>query len=237
MGNRIIKDIRFYESQTVDDNSYPDNLGKIFQPTPDTNYIGQRISRKLNELNFCYGEVDHIYINLTTALNENELLISNRNLDKRIKYIDYGLLPTTYNSLSDFEKNQILKILTFKILKHISVSDIPNMQRVDEVKILTEKFDSEIRILYKAKETSNYKIEVSYQISPINATTRAVIEYLEKKDNSKRQYFVSLHNYEDIYYLIDTIVIKEGILVLNPKNSYTATLCNRKYNTPIKFKI
>lgn len=239
MADRIIKDIRYYESsvENIAGNSMPGNLGKIFHATGDTNYIGQRIARKLNELEFSYGEFDHIYINLTTAINENDLVISKRDIDKRIKYIDYGLLPATYNRLSNADKNRLIKTITFRILKHISIADNSNMQRIEEVELLMERDDSEIQILYKTKETANYKIEISYQIKPIGSATRAIVTYLDKKDNSERKAFIPLQWYEDIYSLIDTIVLKDGVLVFNPKKSYIAELSNNRYVTPIKLKI
>lgn len=236
MADRIIKDIRYYESNSVD-KLYPGDLGKIFHPTKDTIYIGQRIARKLNELDFSYREVDHIYINLTTDLNENDLLISKRNVDKRIKYIDYGLLPNAYNILTDNDKNNLLKSITFRILKHISASENASLKKIEVVETLTNKVDTEIRINYKTRETSNYKIDISYQINPISASTRAIVEYVDKKTNSKSQRFIPLYFYEDIYSLIDTITLKDNILIFNPKKSFTADLSNNRYSTPIELKI
>lgn len=93
MADRILKDIRFYESQyeNIDGQSMPHELGEIIFPTNDTIYIGKRIARKLNELKYTYGEFDHIYINFTKVLNEDTIVVSNRNIDKRIKYIDFGI--------------------------------------------------------------------------------------------------------------------------------------------------
>ena len=225
MANRIIKDIRYYESNipNIDGNSMPHNLGQSFKPTSDTNYIGQRIARKLNELKFSYGEFDHIYINLTTALPENDLVISNRNIDKRIKYIDFGLSTTNYNSLLDADKNELLKSITFRILKHISLADNLNMKLIDEVEFLIAKLDTEIQINYKTKETSNYKVDISYQINPINSSTRAIVTYLDKKNNYSRKGFIPIQFYDDIYSLVDTITLKGNDLILNPKNQLQQT--------------
>ena len=239
MADRIIKDIRYYESNTanIEGSSMPHDLGQLFQPTTDTNYIGQRIARKLNEFKFSYGEFDHIYINLTTALAENTLVISNRNLDKRIKYIDYGLLPTGYNTLSDTDKNLLLKSITFRILKDISIADKSNLKKVEDVEILISNLDTEISIHYKTKETNNYKLDISYQIKPASSSTRAIIKYLNKKDNSKRKGFIPLQYYDDIYSLVDTITFKDDNLILNPKKSFTADVHNARYKTPIILKL
>ncbi|KGQ70020.1 hypothetical protein LVJ83_06100 [Uruburuella testudinis] len=87
MANRILKDIRYYESthQNIEGQSLPNNLGKLFVPTGDTPYIGQRIARKLNELKYSYGEFDHIYINFTTFIQAHEIIVSDRDTDSRIK--------------------------------------------------------------------------------------------------------------------------------------------------------
>ena len=239
MADRIIKDIRYYESNVpnIDGNSMPHNLGELFKPTSDTNYIGQRIARKLNELKFCYSEFDHIYINLSTVLTENDLVISNRNIDKRIKYIDFGLSTTNYNTLSDADKNQLLKTITFRILKHISLTDNLNLKLVNEVELLIARLDTEIQISYKSKETSNYKIDINYQINPINSTTRAIVTYLDKKKKSSCQGFIPIQFYDDIYSLVDTITLKGDDLIFNPKKSFTADIHNERYKTPIVLKI
>ncbi len=239
MADKIIKDIRYCESNVpnIVGNSMPHNLGELFKPTSDTNYIGQRIARKLNELKFSYGEFDHIYINLTTVLSENELVISNRNIDKRIKYIDFGVSTTNYNTLLDADKNQLLKSITFRILKHISIADNLNMKLVNEVELLMAKIDTEIQISYKTKETSNYKIDIHYQISPINSTTRAIVTYLDKKNNSSRQGFIPIQFYDDIYYLVDTITLNGDDLIFNPKKSFIADIHNERFKTPIVLKI
>jgi len=235
MADRIIKDIRYYESNDI--GKIPSYLGKLFHPTKDTNYIGQRIARKLNEFNYSYGEIDHIYINLTTVINENDISISKRNLDKRIKYIDYGLSPKIYNALSDNEKNNLVKLITFRVLKHISTSQNSILSKVEEVEMMMSEADTEIRIHYKIKETNNYKINIDYQINPINASTRAIVEYVDKRDNSKREGFIPLQLYEDIYSLIDTITLKGETLIFNPKKSFIADVSNKRYLIPIKIKI
>jgi hypothetical protein len=239
MNNRIIKDIRYCESSTpnIEYNSLPDSLGKLFHPATDTNYLGHRIARKLNELNFSYGEFDHIYINLTTILPENDLVVSQRNVDKTIKFIDYGLQPATYNVLDEAGKNKLLKSITFRILKHISFGDAPNLKRVEEVEDLTAKLNSEMSILYKTKETGLYKVEIRYQINPASASTRAIVEYTDKKNNSRRQAYIPLAFYEDVYTLIDTITVKKDILVFTPKKSYRAELNNDRYTSPIELSI
>ena len=233
----ILKDIRYYESDSpnVEGQSMPHELGNIFKPTEDTNYIGQRIARKLNELRFSFGEYDHIYINLTTVLNENQIQISNRNIDKRIKYINFGVNPIKINSLTDEQKNEFVKFSTIEILRNIS--DENDLSLVNDTAKQLSEFDTEIKIHYKTKETNLYKIDIYYQIKPKGSFTKAIVEYKNKTTNTCHCGFFELQFYEDIYLLIDTITLKGNKIVLNPKKSFRADMYNKRYKTPIELKI
>lgn len=237
MTDRILKDIRFYESENhnIEGQSMPQELGKLFKPTKDTNYIGQRIARKLNELKYSYGEFDHIYINLTTYVNENEIVISNRNIDKRIKYVDFGINSEKLNTLSDNEKNSFLKTITFKVLTEISQDR--NLELVKQTEKLLSEFDTEIKIHYKSKETSSYKIDVYYQIEALNGGTKAIIEFNNKKTNICSVGNYKLQFYEDIYTLVDTINLTDDRIILKPKKSFIADIHNERYKTPIELKL
>lgn len=237
MADRIIKDIRLYESnkQNIAGESIPSELGTILIPTSDTNYIAQRIARKLNELKCTYGEFDHVYINLTSLLKENEINVSSRNIDKRIKYIDFGINPEKVNLLSDNEKDNFTKVLIFKSLEKIS-NDL-NLNLIKQTKKLITEFDTEIKIYFKEKETNSYKIDIHFQIKPKNSSSRAVVKYWDKKNNLKYQGFILLEFYDDIYTLIDSVIVKDNILIFNQKKSFIADLSNKRYNTPIQLKI
>lgn len=235
MPDRIIKDIRYYEANIK--SNYPTELGKLFLPTSDSHYIGQRIARKLNELKFCYGEVDHVYIILMPTIDDHSISISNLVLDRRIKTIEYGLPTVTYNKLADAEKNTLVKQLTFSVLKHISAGNESNRNLVEKVELLTALYDTEISINYKTKETAKYKVDISYQVNPATSSTRAIVNYRDKAGNTVRRGFIPLHYYEDIYYLIDTISIRDGALIFGPKKSYAATFAARRYATPLKLLI
>ena len=235
--DRILKDIRFYESekQNIEGQSLPHELGTLFIPTKDTNYIGQRIARKLNELKFTYGEFDHIYINLTTFLKENEIVISNRNIDKRIKYIDFGIDFENINSISDSEKNSFIKYATFKVLRQISTDK--NLELVNQTEKLISEFDTEIKIHFKSKETNSFKIDIYYQIEAFNSGTKAIIEYKDKKNNFCHSIAYKLEFYEDIYSLVDTINLTNEAIILKPKKTFRADIYNKRYKTPIILKL
>ncbi|BFM43745.1 hypothetical protein CFS9_23860 [Flavobacterium sp. CFS9] len=237
MADRILKDIRFYESEkeNIAGQSIPRDPGKLFVPTKDTNFIGQRIARKLNELKFTYGEFDHIYINLTTVLKENEIIVSNRNVDKTIKYIDFGINTEKLQSLSDSEKNSLIKSITFQVLRKISNG--LNLVLIDQTEKLIDELDTEIKIHFKTKETKSFKIDIYYQIEVKEIGTMAVIEYRDKKTNFYGSISYKLQFYEDIYTLIDTISYTKGLITLKPKKSFRADIYNKRYETPIQLEL
>lgn len=239
MADKIIKDIRYSESKVdnIEGNSLPGNFGKLFKPALDTVAIGQRIARKLNELKFVSGEFDHIDINFTPVLQQDECEVSRRDVEKWLKYIDYGLSSSFFNTKTDAEKIIFIKSTTFKVLKSLYSTDKEKMEIIVEVENLINRFDTEIKLNYKTKETSSYKVDISYQIKPNGGSSKAIIEYLDKKTNFKGQTYLDLHFYDDIYPLIDTIAVKDNVIILNPKKSFRAEVYNNRYKTPLQFAI
>ena len=230
MDNRIIKDIRYLETKPEDYHGKFDGiLGNIYQNSPDTKYIGQRISRKLNEFGFISGEFDHIYINLSPKLENNEIRESNEFLDKRIKVFDYGFQIRVFNNLSDFEKDTKIKEITFKVLHWIYKNDDLKTQLITNVKNLMDKYNKRLTIKFKTKETKNYRIDLNFQIRPENDKSELIIEYFDKKENNTQQGILDILDYEDLYSLIDKITLKDGFIVFQPKKSYHAELVAGKY--------
>ena len=237
MADRILKDIRFYESekQNIEGQSMPRDLGNLFLPTKETTYIGQRIARKLNELKFSHGAFDHIYFNFTTFLKENEIVVSNRNIDERIKYLDFGINAEKIKSFSDSEKNSFIKSATFKGLRQISFDS--NLELLTKTEELISKFDTEIKIHFKSKETNSFIVDIYYQIESLNGGTKAIIEYKDKKNNICSSVNYKLQFYDDIYTLVDTISLTGDTIILKPKKSFIANIANERYKTPITLKL
>jgi len=184
MNNRIIKDIRYLETKPEDyHGKYDGILGNIYHNSPDTKYIGQRISRKLNEFGFISGEFDHIYINLSPKLEDNEIRESNVFLDKQIKVFDYGFQISVFNNLSDFEKDTKIKEITFNVLHWIYKNEDLKTQLIGNVKNLIDKYNKRLTIKYKTKETNHYRIDLNFQIRPEENKSKLIIRYTDKKGN------------------------------------------------------
>lgn len=237
MANKIIKDIRIYESDkpNIAGNSLPGELGQLVIPTKDTTFIAQRIARKLNELKAGFGEFDHIYINLTSVLNENELVISDRDVMKAIKYVDVGIKTENLKKLSNSEMDHFIKTTIFKVLKTLGNGE--NLELINQTEKLIDEFGTELKIHYKTKETTSYKIDIFYEIQSAKGGTNAIVEFTDKKNNKSSSIKYPLHFYSDIYPLIDTATLKGGAIIFKPKKSFTASLYNSRYKTPIKLNL
>jgi hypothetical protein len=238
MKNRIIKDIRFYESDKENlQGHYPSELGHLFIPSVDTKYIGQRIARKLNEYNFSFGEFDHIYINFSTVLKKDEIKISDNIIDKQIRYIDVGVTQHIFNELDEIDKDSFTKEITFKTLLYLANKEVAKIKIIEEIREELETNDTETVIGFKTKESKVFKIDIGYQIRPNNSSSKIIINYFDKVNNIKLKGSKDILNYEDIYYLIDTISLKDNIINFTSKKSYIAELTKKKYNEPLFFEI
>jgi hypothetical protein len=239
MDSRVIKDIRYFETKPDDyQGKFDGMLGNIIHNSPDTMFIGQRIARKLNEFGFISGEFDHIYINLSPRLKEKEFGESDIFLDKQIKHFDYGFSTSAFNNLTDLEKDKNIKETTFKVLHWIYRTDDLKTQLISDVKNLIDKYDKHLMIKYKTKETSNYRIDLSYQIRPDDEKSKLIIEYTDKKENYTKQGILDILDYEDLYSLVDKVTLKDGFVVFQPKKSYHAELVAGKYkNPPLRIEI
>ena len=234
MDSRTIKDIRYYELKPDDyQGKFDGILGNIYQNSLDSKYIGQRIARKLNEFGFISGEFDHIYLNLSPRLKDGEIIESDVFLDKQIRHFNWGIKPHDFNNLTDEEKDFKIKSLTFQVLHLIYKNDDLKIQTINDVKDLIDKYGKRLIIKYKTKETSNYRIDLSFQIRPDNDKSKLIIEYTNKKDNYILQGTLDILDYEDLYSLIDNVTLKEDLVIFQPKKSYHAELVAKRYSNPL----
>jgi hypothetical protein len=231
--NRVIKDIRYFETKPEDYHGKFDGIiGNIYQNSPDTKYIGQRIARKLNEFGFISGEFDHVYINLSPNIKDNEINVSNVFLDKRIKSFDYGITISEFNNLTEHEKDTKIKEITFKVLNWIYKSDNLKTQLISDVQNLMDKYNRSLTIKYKTKETNLYRIDLNFQIRPNNDTSKLITVFTNKKENNTQQEILDILDYEDLYSLIEKVTLKDGLVVFQPKKNYHAELVAGKYKKP-----
>ncbi len=237
---RQFLDIRCYESnhQNVAGTSLPSGPGRIFALPKSIDAIGARIARKLREYGFVAGVYDHLYVNFTTLLPEGQCRYSLREVEERIKYIDFGLVPEKVNRLSDAEKEMLVCRSIFNILRFVASGHRARLAIVDRVATDVEERGSELEIVHKTKETAVYAVTVTYRIRPNGKQSVGLIEYHDKGSGQKlKSEFARLKHYEDVFALVGSISVARGVITLKPKASFKASLDTKSYKVPIRIVI
>jgi hypothetical protein len=237
---RLFLDIRYYESapENIFSTALPGHVGRIFSFPKSIHPLGARIARKLREYGFVAGAFDHLYVNFTTVLPEGQCRYSPREVEERIKYIDFGLVPEKTNRLSETEKETLVCRSTFDILQFVSGERPAQLALVDRVTADIEEKGSKLEIVHKTKETAAYAIKVTYQIRPNGKQSVALIEYHDKESGQRfKTEFVKLNNYADVFALVGSISVWHGIISLKPRQSFKASLYTQSYRVPIEISI
>jgi hypothetical protein len=227
MALKLIKDIRYYQ----------DNISgkELFEISKSLNLVGARYSCKLRELGFETVEYDHIYLNLTSQLSHGEVEISSKErIEKWFIYVNAGISPELFKVLDDDGKFNLIVTLTTKALELLSVRDQLDSRLIKQVEKEILTFKTELEILHKFKDTKNYQVAITYQINPKGNQSTVYVTYFDKNENTKsRKLLVKLENYEDIFFLITDITVKNGIITLKPRKSYKASLYINSYDIPL----
>jgi hypothetical protein len=231
-----ILDIRYYESinPNIDGQSLPSNIGKIFNFDQRIINIGSRFARKLREYGYLTGSFDHLYINFTTCLPERNYQISTRNVEKWIKYVDFGLTTESIHTMPYEYQLTLITETTFNILKQFN-SICKENEKILNIAYENMINDKEsIKILHKEKDNKLYNIKIKYQIEPETSKSIAWIEYTDKSKGTISTWpFLDLVFYDDIFSIINTISVIKGNIILKPRKSYKSTLIGKEYKLPI----
>ena len=237
---RLFLEMRYYESdqENVVGASLPGDFGRVFAFPKSIHSVGARIARKLREHGFSAGLYDHLYVNFTTVLSEGQCRYSPREVEERIKYVDFGLFPSNTNRLSETEKASLVCRLTFDILRFVAGERPEQLALVNRVAAEIEEKGSELEIVHKTKETAAYAVTVTYQIRPTGQQSIGLVEYRDKNSGEKRKgEFIKLHNYEEIFALVGSILVSHGVITLKPRPSYRASLDTQAYRVPVQVPI
>lgn len=227
MAYQLIKDIRYYQNN-IDGN-------KLFEIPKSLNLVGARFSCKLRELGFETVEYHHIYLNLTSQLSHGEVEISSKErIEKWFIYVDAGISPELFEVMDDDGKFNLIVTLTTKALELLCVRDHLNTSLVKQVEKEILIYKTELEILHKLKNTKNYQVTITYQINPKGNQSTVYVTYFDKNESTKsRKLLVQLKNYEDIFFLINDIIVKNGIITLKPRKSYKASFYINSYDIPL----
>ncbi len=139
--------------------------------------------------------------------------------------------------MTDESGEKRINEITFNVLKWRFGQNQNDKTLIETVEQLIERDGRGIVINYKHKETRDYKLNIGFQIAPIDKKSKIVIEYLAKKNNTKRKGTIDLNHYEDIYLLVDRISKEGEQIILQPNKSYRAELVTKEYTTPLTIEI
>jgi len=238
MDNRVIRDIRHYELRPDDYSGKFDGiLGNVYTGSFEIQCIGQRISRKLNELKFITGDFDHLYIYLSNKLDNDSIVERNFEYDKQVKCFDFGQRVDEFNSLTDTEREKRINEITFKVLKWKFGQVKNDKELIGSIEKMIEREGREIIINYKHKETKDYRLNVGFQIAPTDNKSKIVVDYSTTKSGKQLRTTIDLNHYEDIYYLVDKIRVDGQKIIFQPKKTPKSELVTGRYTTPLTVDI
>lgn len=111
----VIRDIRIYRCNV-------DNVTGVWPEgfyNPELYAVARRICLKLRENGFSMGDFHHLYINLTTFLDEGDVRLANKEPDRYhpwYRYYDIGISQALYDSLETPDCIPVVSGLLEKVL-------------------------------------------------------------------------------------------------------------------------
>lgn len=234
---KTIADIRYYENpaRTAFGNVRHGSLGTLY-PIPFRSFgaIGDRFACKLRELEFKFPGFDHLYVILTPSLPDGTAEPSMLNADGRIRFVDVGCSPEMWRALTDESKHDHLVDLTVAAMLPYS----EDHDTLDAVARELKKWRSQLEIAVKTKETSSYRVDVTFQIRPLQEQSIAFVSYFDKSSGQRgRTVLAKLFSADDVFSLCGSIVVKQRTITITPRSSFRATLLTKKYKVPMSLTV
>ncbi len=236
---KLILDIRYFESEEPNEIGYslPTYIGSVFPFSKSAHATGDRIARKLREQGFITGDFDHLYLTYTTAFEEGKVALAGRP-GTWMKWVEYGASPATISSMSGDEKQAWLAETTFEALSLFCDRTPANTGILDSVHRLVRSKGSELMILHKEKDTKTYRVRVSYQIRPNGGKSVVWVEYLDKRNGRcGLKSPLELSSFTDILFLVGSVSVARGSVILKPRQSFKADVHTEGYSTPITVSV
>ena len=237
MKPKLIADIRYYENpgRTEYGSVRHDSLGSLYSiPFRSFGAIGDRFACKLREREFTLPGFDHLYVILTPALPPGHVEPSTLNIDARIRYVDVGLLLDHWNTLDDDSKHdQIVDLTSFAINAFGGNADTLATVAAD-----LKRYRSKLEIIVKIKETSTYRVDVSFQIRPMQEQSVAFVSYTDKRAGQRgRATLTKLLSANDVYPLCGSIAVCDNTITIKPRSSSRADKITEKYIVPLSVAV
>jgi hypothetical protein len=171
---------------------------------------------------------------LTPALPTGNVEPSTLNVDSRIRYIDVGLLPDDWKSMDDDSKHDQIVDLTSSAISVFG----GNADTLANVAADLKRYRSQLEIIVKTKDTSSYRVDVSFQIRPMQEQSIAFVSYTDKRDGQRgRTTLTKLLSANDVYPLCGSIAVSDNTITIKPRSSSRAATITGKYNVPLSVAV
>lgn len=234
-----ITDIRFVESDIENvDGTSPKDLGQLVtDPGTAHQSIGKRLALMLHELGFVTGEFDRLFINLTSVTSLGSICLAERTYKgvfAKIRYFDFGVDFSAINSMSAVECDEWFAQTAFTILRFIAQNDGTNLSLLEQVESLHREYGERLQITHKTKSTKTYQVTVSYEVASHPNPSSAWVRHVDKTSGELRVgKILDLDVYTDVFFLVGSIAVKQGKVILQPRKSSETSAWTQGYETPI----
>lgn len=168
---KLIADIRFFESETVDTTN-PPYIGEMYK----IDYkvlaaVAERFILRLREKRISLPDFDHIYVCVSPSLNNGTVEFSNREVDRYspfYRFVNAGLCDTDFNLLSESKKIQtLISIAVQSVSLYLNEESICEDVTASADYILAN--GSESILVFKEKQGKNYSVQIMVQVLSFNA--------------------------------------------------------------------
>jgi hypothetical protein len=200
--------------ENVNYNPIPVSLSKLYDVPKACNYIGLRFALKAKEYSFSIGDYDHLYINLTPLLKDDESRLSERILEKWFRYIDYGYSVEKMNSLDDTKKlEELYRVTKESLIRHCCKTKCEKdlIRRLYKI-LLDNKADTDID--YRKVVRKNI---VVYFI--INLLDDGKINLYFRVLNGEKIFISCVNNIFELHYLLGDVRIKKDKMTIIPRKN------------------
>jgi len=234
---KLISDIRFYENpvRTEHGNVRHRSLGSVFQiPYRSFSRIGDRFACKLREHKFMLPGFDHLYVVLTPALECGVVGATWFTRHNWIRSVDVGLSREYWDSLDVNAKHDQLVDLTC-----MAIAEFPHeANTLETVAMLLKRDRSQTEIVVKTKETASYRVDISFQIRPLQKPSVAFLSCVDKRSGQDGKVVLfELSSPSDVYPLCGSIAVRADTITIKPRSSFRASLTAKEYGAPVSIGV
>ncbi|WP_419580628.1 hypothetical protein [Stieleria magnilauensis] len=97
-----------------------------------------------------------------------------------------------------------------------------------------KRYRSQLEVIVKTKETASYRVDVSFQIRPLQEQSIAFVSYFDKRTGQNgRLTLAKLLSANDVYPLCGSIAVRDDTITIKPRSSSRAATITEKYNVPL----